>query len=40
MPASPQKLKKKCLKRKEITNQQAIDFAQLILDIFKDKKQI
>jgi hypothetical protein len=33
------KAKKKCPKEEALTKEQALEFAQLILDIFKDKKQ-
>ena len=38
MPAISQRTKKKRPKTQTISDQQALDFAQLILDIYKDKK--
>jgi len=39
MPVTLKKAKKR-LKVEKITQQQALDFAQLILDIYKDKKEL
>ena len=39
MPAASQRKSKKRPKDRVISDEQALDFAQLILDIFKDKKQ-
>jgi hypothetical protein len=39
MPAVSHKAKRKRGKRQTLNQQQALDFAQLILDIFKNKKQ-
>ncbi len=40
MPVSSQKVGKKRSKVEKLSTQQALDFAQLILDIYKDKKQV
>jgi hypothetical protein len=40
MPVTSRKLKKKRIKTETLSQQEALDFAQLILDIFKDKKQV
>jgi len=39
MPAMSQKVKKKRVKIEKVSQQDALDFAQLILDIFKDKNR-
>jgi hypothetical protein len=39
MPAMSHKVKKKRVKTEKISQQDALDFAQLILHIFKDKKR-
>jgi hypothetical protein len=39
MPAASQRTRKKRPKDRVISKEQALDFAQLVLDIFKDKKQ-
>lgn len=40
MPVKSQSVKKKHTEVDVINQQEALDFAQLILDIFKDKKQV
>jgi len=40
MPATSQKAKKKPTKTETLSRQEALDFAQLILDIFKNKQQV
>jgi len=40
MSVASQKVVKKRRKAKTITEQEALDFAQLILDIYKDKKEL
>jgi hypothetical protein len=40
MPATSPKVRKKRSKSETLNKEQALDFAQLILDIYKDKKEL
>jgi hypothetical protein len=40
MPVLSQKVRKKLPKPETLSNQTALDFAQLILDIYKEKKEL